>query len=424
MARIRSLGDGLHRAIIGAGVIFGDPHDQRGDDQADEHAVEQCRTGEAAFNAGNLEGFAGHRAISADHGVHVGEDGLGGEPQRRHGEHAGDDQALVERAHDGAAAKADEIGADDGGDDADAASEQRQGHQLGRITAGDEQGAQHHGGADGDHVGFEQIGRHAGAIADVVAHVIGDHAGVAIIIFIKAELVLADHVGAHIGRLGEDAAAQTGEDGDERGTERQRDQRVDDGAAGGLKARRHQRIEITSDGEQREAGNEHAGHGARTERHGEAGLQRLARGFGGAHVGAHRNVHADEAGGTGEHGAEHEGNGGDDTQEPGDQARDDDADDGDGGILLGEIGTGADLDGFRDFLHAGIARRGAEHLPRGDHSIDHCGYPADDGQNNAIHWSPSPCLYPTRIHGLGNLPHHGMGFDERKRAGRDYRAKR
>ena len=39
----RGLGDRLHRAEIGAGVIFGDPDDQPGDEQPDDAAQEQIR---------------------------------------------------------------------------------------------------------------------------------------------------------------------------------------------------------------------------------------------------------------------------------------------------------------------------------------------------------------------------------------------
>ena len=38
--------DRLHRAVVGAGVVFGDPDDQRGDDQADDAAFEQRHAGE------------------------------------------------------------------------------------------------------------------------------------------------------------------------------------------------------------------------------------------------------------------------------------------------------------------------------------------------------------------------------------------
>jgi hypothetical protein len=83
---------------------------------------------------------------------------------------------------------------------------------------------------DGHRIGFEQVGRHAGAVADVVADVVGDRGRVARIILGNAGLDLADEVGADVSTLGEDAAAETGEDRDQRGAEAERDERVDDGA--------------------------------------------------------------------------------------------------------------------------------------------------------------------------------------------------
>ncbi len=91
-----------------------------------------------------------------------------------------------------------------------------------------QQGGKDHGGPDGDDIGFEQIGRHAGAVADVVADVIRDHGGVARVVLGDPRFDLADEVGADVGRLGEDAAAKTREDRDQGGAECQRDQSVDD----------------------------------------------------------------------------------------------------------------------------------------------------------------------------------------------------
>ena len=65
-----------------------------------------------------------------------------------------------------------------------------------------------------DGVGLEEVGRHAGAIADVVAHVVCDHGRVARVVLRYARFDLADEVGADVGGLGEDAAAEPGEDGD------------------------------------------------------------------------------------------------------------------------------------------------------------------------------------------------------------------
>ena len=87
--------------------------------------------------------------------------------------------------------------------------------------------AEQHHGDRGDRVGLEQVGGHAGAVADVVAHVVGDHRRVARVVLGDAGLDLADEVGADVGALGEDAAAQAGEDGDQRAAEAEADQRVD-----------------------------------------------------------------------------------------------------------------------------------------------------------------------------------------------------
>ena len=106
------------------------------------------------------------------------------------------------------------------------------------ISAGDVGGAgadqqrgQDHRRTDGDDIGFEQIGGHAGAVADIVADVVRDHGRVAGIVLGNSGLDLADQVGADVGGLGEDAAAETGEDRDQRSAEGERDERVDDVAA-------------------------------------------------------------------------------------------------------------------------------------------------------------------------------------------------
>ena len=83
----------------------------------------------------------------------------------------------------------------------------------------------------GHGIGLEQVGRHAGAVAHVVAHVVRDHRGVARVVFGDAGFHLAHQVGADVGTLGEDAAAQTGEDRNQRGTETKRHQGLDQVAA-------------------------------------------------------------------------------------------------------------------------------------------------------------------------------------------------
>ena len=85
--------------------------------------------------------------------------------------------------------------------------------------------------------------------------------------------------------------------------------------------------EQAGDREQGQAGDEHAGDGAGAERDGEAALQAGPGGFGGADIGADRDVHADEAGHARQEGADDEGGGATAAEEEEDEHGDDDADD-------------------------------------------------------------------------------------------------
>ena len=71
--------------------------------------------------------------------------------------------------------------------------------------------------------GLEQVGAAAGAVADVVADEVRDDARVARVVLGDARLDLADEVGADVGGLGVDAAAELGEEGHEAGAEAEAD---------------------------------------------------------------------------------------------------------------------------------------------------------------------------------------------------------
>ncbi|MNX91641.1 hypothetical protein D3C86_1237380 [compost metagenome] len=284
VARDRGVGHRLDRTEAGAGVELGDDHDARRDQQADDARPEQV-----------------HRLDQQP--LHL--DPAGGDqlmddpPDRADRQDAGHDEALIQGPHDVAAlAQTDEEGADDRGHDADAADRQRQHHHhfdIGLVT--EEDGRQHHGRHGRDRIGLEQVGGHAGAVADVVAHVVGDGGGVAGIVLGDAGLDLAHHVAAHVGALGEDAAAQSREDGDQRGAEAQGHKAVDDRAAGRLKAHAlgHEGV-VARHAQKGAARHEHAGDGPRAEGQvqplGQAFRRRLRR----AHIGPHRDQHPGETG--------------------------------------------------------------------------------------------------------------------------------
>ena len=93
---------------------------------------------------------------------------------------------------------------------------------------GIEGGAEDHGANVFGGGGLEDVGTAAGAVADVVADEVRDDGWVAWVVFGDAGFDLADEVGADVGGLGVDAAAELGEESDERGTEAEADELVGD----------------------------------------------------------------------------------------------------------------------------------------------------------------------------------------------------
>jgi hypothetical protein len=124
--------------------------------------------------------------------------------------------------------QAHEIGAGDRGEDAGGADGERIEHHLhDAVAAGEIDRGKNHGSDDRHDIGLEQIRGHAGAVADIVAHVVGDSCGIARVVLGDAGLDLADEIATDIGAFGEDAAAETSEDGNERGAKAESDERVD-----------------------------------------------------------------------------------------------------------------------------------------------------------------------------------------------------
>ena len=213
------------------------------------------------------------------------------------GERAGDrrdERRDVERAVDRrqsalAGARLGDVDADDRGEGTDGRHDERE-HEA---VLAERDRAQDQRGHQGDGVGLEQVGRHAGAVADVVADVVGDGGGVARVVLGDALLDLADEVGADVSGLGEDAAANTHEHGEQRGAE-----------AEALEHGGRFALEAEHDGgrtEQAEADRHHADVTAGAERDAHRGVAALALSGGGdADVRAHGEPHA----GVADHGRE------------------------------------------------------------------------------------------------------------------------
>ena len=366
MARGGGLCDVAHGGILRAGIELGDPH-QRG---------RQHQPGGAG--AKQL-----HLAAAGGDGV-VRNDPQRDEVERDERQHAGDGQALVQRGHHvlHAGGCLHKEAANDGRDDGHRPQCQGVHHCVDRGGA-HHQCTQHHGGNQRHRIGLEQVGRHAGAVAHVVAHVVGNHRGVAGVVFRNARLDLAHQIGAHVGTLGEDAAAQAREDGDERRAKRKADQRIEQRGqfGGGCEvAIAGQKPVKRRDTEQPQPHHQHAGDGAAAKSHVERRADAARGCLRCAHVGAHRDIHADEAAGTREHGPHHKADGRRPVKENANQHRQHHAHEGNGLVLARQVSRRAGLNGCRNFLHARIAGVFAKNpAPRPD-AVGHGDQPADQGQ--------------------------------------------
>jgi hypothetical protein len=126
------------------------------------------------------------------------------------------------------------IGPDNRGDDRHRANGQRQGHHDGGTGFFKEDRSQHHGCNQSHRVGFKQVCRHAGTVANIVTDIVRDGCGVARIIFWDACFNLTNHIAANVCTLGEDTAAETRKDRDQGCPKTQGDQGIDHFAAGWL----------------------------------------------------------------------------------------------------------------------------------------------------------------------------------------------
>ena len=172
--------------------------------------------------------------------------------------------------------------------------------QQGEDRAGDAVGhsAQGNGRDDRANIGLEEVGAHAGHVAHVIAHVVGDGSGVTGVILGDTGFHLTHQVSAHVGSLGVDTAAHTGKQSDGRSTQREAGQHtgilgdeIDNAAA-----------------QQTQTDHAHTHDGTAGEGDGEGLIHAVILGGGsGSHVGLGSHVHAAVAGEGGEQGTHKEG---------------------------------------------------------------------------------------------------------------------
>ena len=143
--------------------------------------------------------------------------------RRRPEENGRDERACADRAHQNrasfSAADVDEKNSDDRAEHGNAAQDKWI-NDGGRISGKRERS--HENRADqADRVSFENVRRHAGAIAHVIADVVRDRGRVPRIVFFEIALDFAHEIGAHVGGFRVNAAAESREDADETRTKRQ-----------------------------------------------------------------------------------------------------------------------------------------------------------------------------------------------------------
>ena len=147
--------------------------------------------------------------------------------------------------------------------------------------------AQDQAGNDRHFIRLEDVGRHAGAVADVIADEVRDDGGVARVVFGDAGFNFADQVGADVGSLGVDAATDAHEEGQQGAAEAEAQQCVRGGNA-----------EIHEDqraAEQAQAVGQHAGDRAGAISDAQGIAERAAGGLRHAHIGRHGHAHANLA---------------------------------------------------------------------------------------------------------------------------------
>ena len=128
--------------------------------------------------------------------------------------------------------------------------------------------------------------------------------------------------------------------------------------------------EVKRHAEQRQARDQHAGDSAGAECDFKSAGERADRRLRGAHIGADRDVHADEARRSGQDRADRKTDRDQPAEEIADDEEDHDADNGDGGVLPLQIGLRALAHRGGDLLHLLVAGVGRQHRARRPDGVD------------------------------------------------------
>mmetsp|Transcript_3506 Transcript_3506/g.15455 ORF Transcript_3506/g.15455 Transcript_3506/m.15455 type:complete len:639 (-) Transcript_3506:48-1964(-) len=309
LARLRNLADGL---VGVGGVVLGDKADHAARPETRDGAAPSLGGGEVDDGSGDsfdLE-LGGEEDVGKDVDNHGEDDGGGAKLNL---EHLLDVNLLLHGLDVGG-----NEGADQAHQDTTAGDGDRE-HEAGPATLSDE-GAGLSGddkrGTGGLGEGAEEIGAHTGDVTDVITDVVGDGGGVPWVVLGDAADNLTGEVGANVGSLGVDAAADAAEHGDRGSTEsKARDALEELDSLDGDVERGdvHAHEEVHDDDSEAGEGEAHDGSSPEGRVEGFLPRERVG-GLGGAHgapgVGEHGDHHSNVAADHGGDAADEEGEGG------------------------------------------------------------------------------------------------------------------
>ena len=179
---------------------------------------------------------------------------------------------------------------------------------------------------------------------------------------------LSDQIASDVGALGEDAAAESSEDRDQRRSESESHEGVDDDAALRIELTLEQSV-VGGDSEQSESGDEETGDRSGAEGDFESVVETHRRGLSGSGVGSHRNVHADESRRPGKNRSESESRCDVESEDREDDREDDRSGDRDRLVLPSQIRLSAFLHRGGDAFHGVVSGVRLENRGGGDRAV-------------------------------------------------------
>lgn len=386
VAGFGGFGDITNGGVVGGGVVVRDEQNHEGHEKADQRGQVDTHGG-------------GDLSVVAEA---IGKKDLGERPECGGGGKGTDENSEAEEAGRVSLAKVNREDAEDGGKNGDTTDDEGVGEGGGlglTIASQDGEVGNQNATDETDGVGFEDIGGHAGAIAHIIADVIGDGGRVAGVVLFQLGFDFTNEVGPDVGRFRIDSPAKPGKDANEGGAEGQAGETVDGGAEAEVFG--SDQVE-GADGEEGKGDHEKAGDGTPVESVTQGGGTAEGGGLGGADIGHDGDPHSGEAGDETTGSTDEEADAGGQIFEVADRDEEKEGDPGDSLELAIQIGGGSFLNGGGDFPHAVIS------VGLGANPLNEA--PSGDQTNEAGDQTQGQCLFQKEVrHGeLLENSHEGV----------------